>query len=525
MARRVLFDDAARSALARGVEKLATAVAVTLGPSGRNVVLARADGSITITNDGATVAREIELPDRFENLGARLVREAAEKTGQDVGDGTTTSVVLAHALFRRLAAAVNAGSAPNAVRRGLDRAVLAAVDSLHAQARPLREEADRAAVAAVAAGGDAILGHLVADAFARVGRGGTVLVEEGHGTASRVRFTEGLRFERGWVSAYFVTAAEEMRVDLERPLVLLARARLTASAQVLPAVERAVAAHRPLLVIADAIEGEALALLVVNQLRGGVRACAVPAPDTGDRRDAWLADLATITGARVLGDEAGLDPAHLPTDALGEARRVHVERAMTTLFEAPGRRAAVLDHVAALRRAEATAHGRFDRERTAERVARLDGGLAAIEIGAASELELHERSGRAEDAVSALRAALAEGIVPGGGIAYVRAVAAVEEHALTSVTGDARSGVRAVMDALVEPTRRIAENSGAAGGPVVERVRAGMGTLGYDAALGRHCDLARAGIVDPVRVLRVALQNAASVAGLLLTADALVVDD
>ena len=345
MARRVLFDDAARAALARGVERLAGAVAVTLGPSGRNVVLAHADGSIAITNDGATVAREIELPDPFENLGARLVREAAQKTGEDVGDGTTTSVVLAHALFRRAAAAVNAGASPPAVRRGIDRGVLAAVESLRAQARPLVDEADRAAVAAVAAGGDAALGHLVAAAFDRVGPGGTVLVEEGHGTEPRLRFVEGLRFERGWVSAYFVTAAEEMRVDLERPLVLLARDRLTAAPQVLPAVERAVAARRPLLVIAHEITDEALALLVVNQLRGGLRACAVAAPDSGDRRDAWLADLAAVTGARVLGDEAGLDPAHLPADALGEARRVHVERAATTLFEAPGRRAAVLDHV------------------------------------------------------------------------------------------------------------------------------------------------------------------------------------
>ncbi len=352
-----------------------------------------------------------------------------------------------------------------------------------------------------------------------------MLVEEGHGTEPRLRFVEGLRFERGWVSAYFVTAAEEMRVDLERPLVLLARGRLSAAPQVLPAVERAVAARRPLLVIAHEITDEALALLVVNQLRGGLRACAVAAPDSGDRRDAWLADLAAVTGARVLGDEAGLDPTHLPADALGEARRVHVERAATTLFEPPGRRAAVLDHVNALRRAEATAHGRFDRERLAERIARLAGGLAAIEIGAASELALHERSGRAEDAVSALRAALAEGIVPGGGVALVRAAAAVERTGLATVQGDAVLGMRAVIEALVEPTRRIAENAGAPGRVVVERVRAGDGSTGYDAALGRYGDLARAGIVDPVRVVRVALQNAASIAGLLITADALVVDD
>lgn len=525
MARRILFDDDARRALARGVERLAGAVALTLGPAGRNVVIARADGSIAITNDGSTVAREIELPDPFENLGARLVREAAQKTADDVGDGSSTAVVLAHALYRRAAAAVAAGGGATAVKRGLEKGVAAAVEALRAQARPLADEADRAAVAAVAAGGDAVLGRLVADAFARVGKDGTVLVEEGHVVESRLRHAEGVRFERGWVSAYFVTAAEEMRVDLERPLVFLARARLSAAAQVLPAVERAVAERRALLVVAHEIDGEALALLVVNRLRAGFVCCAVPAPGSGDVRDAWLADLAALTGARIVGDEAGLDAAQPPADALGAARRVHVERGATTILEAPGRRAAVIDHVGALRRAEATASGRFERERLAERRARLDGGIAVLEIGAASEVELHERKGRAEDAVAALRAALDEGVVPGGGTALVRSVEHVEREALPNVVGDARAGVRAVLDALVEPARRIAENAGAPGGVIVERIRAGRGSEGFDATLGRVTDLARTGVVDPVRVVRTALQNAASVAGMLLVADALVVDD
>ena len=524
MARRILFDDAARAALARGVDRLAGAVAVTLGPRGRNVVLARADGSITITNDGVTVAREIELPDPFENLGARLVREAAQKTGDDVGDGTTTSTVLAHAMFRRGLAALSAGVAPNALRRGFDRAVQVAVEALRAQARPLQSEADRAAVAAIAAGGDASIGRLVADAYGRVGASGHVLVVEGRGIDSRLEVVDGVRFERGWTSAYFVNEPTAMRAVLEGPLVLLSRKALTTAQELVPAVEQAISAHRPLLVIADSIGGEALALLVVNQLRGVVKTCAVPAPDSGDRRAAWLADLAVLSGARVLGDEAGLDPRKLPEGALGTLARAIVDRGETVVLEAPGHRAAVLDHVRGLRRAAQTAHTRYDRERLEERIARLDGGLASIEIGAASELELGERKGRAEDAVAALKAALAEGIVPGGGTALVRAAIAVEDGPARTLTGDARAGARAVALALVEPARRIAENAGASGAAVLERVRAAHGPIGFDAELDREADLFRAGVVDPLQVVRVGLLNAASVAGMLLTADALVVD-
>jgi len=523
--RRILFDDAARDALARGIDRLAGAVAVTLGPRGRNVMLARADGSIALTNDGVTVARDIELPDRFENLGARLVREAAQKTGDDVGDGTTTSTVLAHALFRRGLAAVRAGASPVAVQRGLDRAVRIAIEDLRGQARPLEGEADRAAVAAIAAGGDAVLGRLVAGAFARVGATGTVLVEEGRALESRLVVIEGVRFERGWISAYFVNQPAEMRAVLESPLVLLARRTLAAAADLVPAVERAVAARRPLLVVAEAVEGEALALLVVNQLRGVVEACAVPAPESGDRRAGWLADLAAMSGARVLGDEAGLEARRLPDDALGTFRRAVVERGATTVLEAAGRRAAVLDHVAGLRRGAATAHARYDRERLEERRARLEGGLASLEIGAASEVELREKKGRADDAVAALKAALAEGIVPGGGTALVRAATAVEERALPALTGDAKAGARAVALALLEPARRIAENAGAEGGPILARLRAAHGAVGFDAELDRFADLFRAGVVDPLQVVRTGLQNAASIAGLLLTADALVVDD
>ena len=524
MGRRILFDDAAREALARGVDRLAGAVAVTLGPRGRNVVLGHADGSIAITNDGVTVAREVELPDPFENLGARLVREAAQKTGDDVGDGTTTSTVLAHALFRRGLTALNAGASPVALRRGIDRAVVVAIEALRAQARPLEDEADRAAVAAIAAGGDAALGRMVADAFARVGPSGTVLVEEGRGLESRLSVVDGVRFERGWTSAYFITEPAEMRAVLDGPLVLLSSARLSAAADLVPAVQQAVSARRPLLVLAEAIEGEALALLVVNQLRGIVRACAVPAPDSGGRRSAWIVDLAVLTGARVLGDEAGLEPRHLPADALGTLKRAVVERGATTLLEAPGHRAAVLDHVAGLKRAAQTAYARSDREHLRERIARLEGGLGALEIGAASELELREKKGRAEDAVAALKAALAEGIVPGGGVALVRAAAAVEAGPGQTFTGAARAGALAVAFALLEPARRIAENAGAEGAPVLARMRAAAGPIGYDAELGREADLFRAGVVDPLQVVRIGLANAASVAGMLLTADALVVD-
>ena len=525
MPRRILFDDAARAALARGVDRLAGAVAVTLGPRGRNVVLSRRDGSIAITNDGVTVAREVELADRFENLGVRLVREAAQKTGDDVGDGTTTSTVLAHALFRRGLAALSAGAAPNALRRGIDRAVAVAIEALRAQARPLEGETDRAAVAAIAAGGDAAIGRLVAEAWGRVGPAGHVLVAEGRGLESRLDVVDGVRFERGWTSAYFVNEPESMRVVLDSPLVLLHRGELQDARALVPAVEHAVSARRPLLVVAESIGGEALALLVVNQLRGIVRACAVPAPESGDRRDAWLADLAALSGARVVGDEAGLEARTLPDDALGTLRRAVVERGATTLLEAPGRRANVLDHVAGLRRAAATAYARHDREQLERRIARLDGGLAAIEIGAPSELELGEKKGRAEDAVSALKAALAEGIVPGGGTALVRAAAAVEAGPVVTLEGDARTGARVVARALVEPARRIAENAGAPGAYIVAQVREASGPIGFDAELDRFADLFRAGVVDPLQVVRVGLLHAASIAGLLLTADALVVDD
>jgi chaperonin GroEL len=336
---------------------------------------------------------------------------------------------------------------------------------------------------------------------------------------------DGVRFERGWISAYFVNDPAEMRAALEAPLVLLSRSRLAEAADVVPAVEQAIAARRPLLVVAESVEGEALSLLVVNQLRGVVRACAVPAPDSGDRRDAWFADLAALSGARVLGDEAGLTALRLPPDALGTLRRAVVDRGTTTLLEAAGRRAAVLDHVAGLRRAAATAHARFDRERLVERIARLEGGLASIEVGAASEVELRERKGRADDAVAALKAALAEGIVPGGGTALVRAARAVEERALPALAGDARAGALAVARALLEPARRIAENAGAEGGPVLARLRGATGAMGFDAELDRFTDLFRSGVVDPVQVVRAGLRNAASIAGLLLTADALVVDD
>jgi chaperonin GroEL len=504
------------------VSVLADAVAVTLGPRGRNVLLARQQGVPVLTNDGVTIALEVELTDPFANLGVRLVRDAARRTGELVGDGTTTTIVLARELIDRGFAAVASGVAPQPLKRGLDHAVAQVRADLAAQARPVADASERAAVAAMATGGDAALGGLVAAAFERAGPAGAVTIDDGRGHESALHVVAGATFERGYLSSYFVNEAEEMRAVLDRPLVLLADDKLTASEDVAPALGFAADAARPLLVIAEDVEAEALATLVVNQLRGTARSCALKAPGHGDARRDWLEDLAVLTGGAVVTAARGTSARTIDVRALGGCRRAIVTASSTTLLEGEGEPAGRDERLRALEHELARADSRFDAERLRERVARFTGGVARVEIGGATEVELRHRRARAEDAVAAVRAAVAEGIVPGGGVALVRALERLDARESDPALANGR---RIVEQALLEPCRRIAQNAGAEAATVLAAVRGASGAMGYDAELGRVVDLYRAGVVDPALVVRTALANAASVAGLLLTTDALVVDD
>jgi chaperonin GroEL len=490
MGKRVLFDDAARRAIGRGVAQLARAVRVTLGPRGRTVLVEHAHERPALTSDGAAVAREIELADPFENLGVRLVREAAERTAREAGDGSSTMIVLADALIAGGLERLAAGASPQRLRRGMERAVLAVLAHVRSQARPLASHDERVAVAAIAARGDAGVGELVAQALEAVGAAGGVSVEDGRTAETRLTVRPGLGFERGWSSPYFVNDPETMRVLLASPRLLVSAQRLDAAADVAAALSAALAAGAPLLVLAEEVTGEALALLVVNQLRGVAQACAVPAPFAGAKGRAWLAEVATRAGATLFGDERGLAAAAATDDDLGRLAEAVIERGRALLVFPAG-----------------------DQGR---------GGVATLEIGGATEPAARARRGHVEDAVSALRSAVAEGVVPGGGVALVRA-----RHAALAapLEGDAKLGALLVADALMAPARWIAANAGADPELVAARLLGGSGANGFDASLGQFVDLERAGVLDPARVVRTALTEAAAVAGLLLTTDALVVTD
>jgi chaperonin GroEL len=522
MGKRIEFDDAARDALRRGVDQLAGAVRVTLGPRGRNVVIEHGAGTPTITNDGLTIAGEIELENRFENMGVQLVKEAAVKTGEVAGDGTTTATVLAHRMVREGLRAVAAGHNPNALRRGMERAVATVVESLRERSRQVRDRADIERVATVSARHDAAIGRLIAEAMDRVGRRGVITVEEGRGTDTTLEVVEGLRFESGYLSPYFVTEPDTMEVTLENAAVLLADTTFSAARDLLPALERVAELRRPLFVVANDVEAEALALLVVNRLRGTVASVAVKAPGTGDRRREWFDDLAAFTGARLVASDLGTRVDALGPDDLGRVRRVAVDRESTTLLEGGGRADAVRTHTARLERARDDAGPGFQRDALTDRIARLAGGVAVVRVGGHTELSLKERRVRVEDALSATRSAVEEGIVPGGGVALLRAQPAVRA---LDLSGDESVGRDIVARALEEPAFQIAANAGEEGRVVVERIRALEGAFGFDAVSGRFVDLEEAGIVDPTRVVRCALQHAASIGGLVLTTDAIVVDE
>jgi chaperonin GroEL len=521
MAKIVEFDEEARRSLERGVNALADAVKVTIGPRGRNVVIDKKWGAPTITNDGVTIAREIELDDPFENLGAQLVKEVATKTNDVAGDGTTTATVLAQALVREGLKVVAAGAAPMDIKKGIDLAVKAVNDELLKMARPVAGKEEIAQVASISSQ-DRGIGDLIADAFDKVGKDGVISVEESSTTAMELEFTEGMQFDKGYISPYFVTDAERMEAVLENPYILLNQGKISSVAELLPLLEKVSQSGRSLLIIAEDVEGEALSTLVVNRIRGVFASVSVKAPAFGDRRKAILEDIAILTGAQVVAAEIGLKLDQVGLEVLGTARRVVVSKDNTTIVDGAGDSSAVADRVAQIKRESEASDSDWDREKLAERLAKLSGGVCVIKVGAHTEVELKEKKHRIEDAVSATRAAIDEGIVSGGGSAIVHAIDVLKND--LGLTGDQAIGVQIVRKGAVEPLRWIAENAGLEGYVVTAKV-AELGTgQGLNAATGEYGDLIAQGVIDPVKVTRSALENAASIAGMLLTTEALVVE-
>ncbi len=514
------FDEHARRSLERGVDKLANAVKVTLGPRGRYVVLDKKWGAPTITNDGVTVAREIELDDPFENLGAQLTKEVATKTNDVAGDGTTTATVLAQAMVHEGLRAVAAGANPMALKRGMDKATEAVTEALGKAARDVDDRKDMAAVATVSSR-DEVIGDLLAQAFDKVGKDGVITVEESNTMGTDLEFTEGMQFDKGYLSPYFVTDQERMEAVLDEPYILLHQGKISAIADLLPLLEKVIQAGKPLFILSEDVEGEALSTLVVNKIRGTFNAVAVKAPAFGDRRKAMMQDIATLTGGQVVAPEVGLKLDQVGLDVLGTARRVVVTKDDTTIVEGGGDQAEVNGRVNQIKAEIEATDSDWDREKLQERLAKLAGGVCVVKVGAATEVELKEKKHRIEDAVSATRAAIEEGIVAGGGSALVHAVSALDGLGLN---GDEAIGVRVVRRALDEPLRWIAENGGEQGYVVVAKVRElGLGN-GYNAATGEYGDLVAQGVLDPVKVTKSALVNATSIAGMLLTTETLVVD-
>ncbi|MER6263954.1 chaperonin GroEL [Streptomyces sp900105245] len=523
MAKILKFDEDARRALERGVNKLADTVKVTIGPKGRNVVIDKKFGAPTITNDGVTIAREVEIEDPYENLGAQLVKEVATKTNDIAGDGTTTATVLAQALVREGLRNVAAGASPAALKKGIDAAVAAVSEDLLATARPIDEKSDIAAVAALSAQ-DQQVGELIAEAMDKVGKDGVITVEESNTFGLELDFTEGMAFDKGYLSPYFVTDQERMEAVLDEPYILITQGKIGAIADLLPLLEKVIQANssRPLLIIAEDVEGEALSTLVVNKIRGTFNAVAVKAPGFGDRRKAMLQDMATLTGATVISEEVGLKLDQVGIDVLGSARRVTVTKDDTTIVDGAGNKADVEGRVAQIKAEIEATDSDWDREKLQERLAKLAGGVCVIKVGAATEVELKEKKHRLEDAISATRAAVEEGIVSGGGSALVHASKVLEGN--LDKTGDEATGVSVVRNAVVEPLRWIGENAGQEGYVIVSKVKDLDKGQGYNAATGEYGDLIKAGVIDPVKVTRSALENAASIASLLLTTETLVVE-
>ncbi len=515
------FDEAARHSLLRGVEKLAKAVKATLGPSGRNVILDKKFGSPTITKDGVTVAKEIELENPYENMGAQLVREVASKTSDIAGDGTTTATVLAEAIYREGLKNVTAGANPTSLQRGINKAVEAVVAELGKISKKVSDSSEIAQVATVSANWDKTIGQIIADAMEKVGKDGTITVEEAKSIETSLDVVEGMQFDKGYLSPYFATNAEAMEAVLENAYILIHEKKISSLKDLLPLLEKVAKGGRPLLIIAEDVEGEALATLVVNKLRGTLQVCAVKAPGFGDRRKAMLEDIAVLTGGRCITEDLGIKLESITLDDLGKAKRVVVEKEATTIVEGEGKSKDIQGRVAQIRRQIEETTSDYDREKLQERLAKLAGGVAVINVGAATETEMKEKKARVEDALHATRAAVEEGIVPGGGVALIRA-----QKALTNLKleGDEAIGAQIVHRAVEAPLRQLADNAGLEGALIVQEVKKGKGNEGYNVATGSYEDLVKAGVVDPTKVTRSALQNAASISGLLLTTEALVTE-
>jgi chaperonin GroEL len=522
MAKLLKFDDQARRSLEAGVNKLADAVRVTLGPKGRNVVLDKKFGAPTITNDGVSIAKEIELDDPFENMGAQLVKEVATKTDDIAGDGTTTATVLAQAMVKIGMKNVAAGANPMAVKKGIEKAVAAAVESIQAQAKDVDDKTDIANVATISAA-DSSIGDVIAEAIDKVGKDGVVTVEESNTFGTELEFTEGMQFDKGYLSPYFVTDTERQEAVLEDAFILLNQGKISTVQSLLPVLEAVMKTGKPLVIIAEDLEGEALATLVVNKIRGTFQACAVKAPGFGDRRKAMLQDMATLTGAQVISEDVGLKLENTTLDLLGQAKRIIITKDNTTIVDGAGSADDVKGRINQIKAEIENTDSDWDREKLQERLAKLAGGVAVIKVGAATEIELKEKKHRIEDAVSSVRAAIEEGVVAGGGTALIRARTSVWS-VVDSLEGDEQTGAKLVWEALLAPARNIAENAGLEGNVMVRAVEAETGTNGLNAATGEIVDLVKAGIIDPAKVTRAALQNAASIAALVITTECLIAD-
>ena len=520
MAKQLIYDVDARAALKRGVDAVANAVRITLGPKGRNVVLDKKFGSPTITNDGVTIAKEIELEQPFENMGAQLVKEVASKTNDIAGDGTTTATVLAQALIEAGLRQVGTGANPILLKRGIDKGVAAVVAAIKAQSIPVTEREKIAQVASISAA-DPAVGETVANAMEKVGKDGVITVEESKGLETELELVEGMQFDKGYISAYMVTNTQRMEAVLEEPYILITDRKISAVADLLPILEKVVQSGKPLLVIAEDVEGEALATIIVNKLRGTFNAVAVKAPGFGDRRKAMLQDIAILTDATVVSEEIGIKLDSATLNQLGRARRVTITKDDTTLVEGAGSQDAIKGRIEQLKAEIEKSTSDWDKEKLQERLAKLSGGVAVIKVGAATETELKEKKHRMEDAVSATRAAVEEGIVPGGGVVLINSIAALDT---VDAEGDELAGANILRRALEEPLRQIAVNAGMEGSVVVEKVKTLKKGHGLDAATGKYVDMVSAGIIDPTKVTRSAVQNAASIAGLLLTTEALITD-
>ena len=519
--KKIVYGARAREKTMRGVNILADAVKVTLGPKGRNVLVGKSWGSPKVTKDGVSVAREIELEDRFENMGAQMVKEAASKTSDEAGDGTTTATVLARAIYREGARLVAAGVNPVSVKRGIDKAVELVVDELKKLSKPTKDKQDISRVGAISANNDGAIGDMIAEAMEKVGKEGVITIEEARGVETTLQFVEGMQFDRGYQSPYFVTEPEKMEVHLEDSYILLHEKKINTMRDLLPILEQVVKAAKPVLIIAEDMGGDPLATLVVNKLRGSLNCAAVKAPGFGDRRKAMLEDIAILTGGRVVSEDLGVKLEKIALEDLGTTRRISIDKDNTTIIDGGCDQKALDGRVKQIRGQIDETTGDYDREKLQERLAKLIGGVAVISVGAATETEMKEKKDRVENALNATRAAVEEGVVPGGGVAYIRAMKVLETLRLP---GQEQLGVNLVKRALREPAMQIADNAGFEGSVVIQKVMEGEGSFGFNAEIGKYEDLMKAGIMDPTKVARFALQNAASVAGLLMTAEAMIAE-